>query len=303
MKSLPLYTIHFTIHFTILFTTLALFTSCGYNNTKKTPTAPTASLKDSGTGTGLDKTPTQIDFARIKSQIFEPKCFKCHSDAGGNKDGINLETYTNVKSRIENILSAIKDNSMPKSGQPLSAEDKELLEKWVKAGAPETITKDTSTTTPQPQPQPQPPPPSEHCDDHNHKIKAGLIVDIDSHYSADSKTMSLQKRNDDCKKEDDKSDDDTKKPVDDKTPSKLDFATIRTQIFEPKCFKCHSVDGGNRHDVNLETYANVKPIIQDILDAVKNDFMPRKAPPLTAAEKELLERWVKDGAPETTTNN
>lgn len=60
---------------------------------------------------------------------------------------------------------------------------------------------------------------------------------------------------------------------------------------------------GNRADINLETYENVKPIVANILASVKDNSMPRRAPPLNDDDKALLEKWIIEGAIETAPDN
>lgn len=270
----------------------ALLTGCGYNNTKTPiPLASPDQVKPDDT----NSTPTKLDFAAIKSKIFGPKCLSCHSDKTGNKGGINLETYEKVKPIVDDILAEVKNNTMPKQSAPLSAADKNILEKWIKEGALEVANSDSKNdnSSSTPTPAPTPPPPPTPCEDHIKMLSEGVLVDIDRQYSANTQTMKLETRHDDC------DDDDAHNPDDSHTPVKIDFAYIREKIFEPRCFKCHSEKGGNRDDINLETYENVKPIVQEILAAVKDNSMPRKAPPLSDSDKALLEKWISEGAIET----
>ena len=273
----------------------ALLTGCGYNNTK-TP-IPLQS-PDQAQPNDTNSNPAKVDFAAIKSKIFGPKCLSCHSDKTGNKGGINLETYEKVKPIVNNILAEVKNNTMPKQSAPLSAADKNLLEKWIKEGALEVANSESnndysnSTPTPVPTNPPQPTP----CEDHKKMLTTGVLIDIDHRYSANTHTMELERRHDDCDDDHDDDHDDDQKPDDDNIPAKIDFAYIREKIFEPRCFKCHSEKGGNRDDINLETYENVKPIVQNILASVKDNSMPRKAAPLSDSDKALLEKWIAEGA-------
>jgi len=103
--------------------------SCGYNNTQL-PAVPDA---DSGQGvTGG----AGLDFASVKAQFFQPQCLRCHSNVGGNKGGINLETYANVSRFLNRAQSAVNSGVMPPAG-PLPANIKSILNNWIVAGAPE----------------------------------------------------------------------------------------------------------------------------------------------------------------------
>lgn len=124
--------------------------SCGYNNMKTdTIKNPTGEQK-----LGDDK----IDFAVISTQIFQPHCLSCHSQAGGNRAGVNLENYTNTKPFAELVKSEIVDDSMPPDG-PLSDEKKKLVVAWVNAGAPEFAQQPAPVPTPAPNPVPPEPTP------------------------------------------------------------------------------------------------------------------------------------------------
>lgn len=272
-----------------LITALAalLLVGCGYNNSK---TPMTLAPKNPTETNQTDGQPVKLDFAGIKSKIFEPRCLSCHSGSGGNAGGVNLETYASVKPIVNDILAAVKDNSMPKKSSPLSDSDKSLLEKWVQEGAVEVASDSDKKPAEHTCPTPTPPPTPTPCEEHMEMVAAGILVDVDNKYSANSLTMKLEKRNDDCH-------DDTR------PPSKLDFSVIRSKIFEPKCFKCHSESAGNRADINLETYENVKPIVANILASVKDNSMPRRAPPLSDDDKALLEKWIIEGAIETAPDN
>lgn len=70
-----------------------------------------------------------LDFATVKSQIFQPQCVGCHS---------TFATYRAVKSSLRAIESKIMSNQMPPQ-QPLSQDQKSLLSRWIQAGAPETV--------------------------------------------------------------------------------------------------------------------------------------------------------------------
>lgn len=83
----------------------------------------------------------------------------------------------------------------------------------------------------------------------------------------------------------------------------LGFASITAMVFQPnRCLDCHSTPGGNQDGINLETYANVLPLIGKIQQQVVSGAMPLPAtglPPARPAEKAMLNAWVENGAPET----
>ena len=77
----------------------------------------------------------------------------------------------------------------------------------------------------------------------------------------------------------------------------LEFATVKAQVFEPYCVRCHSTAGGNFSGVYVETYADVFSRLNQITAAVNSGFMP-KGGTLPAAAKDLLNAWAQAGAPE-----
>lgn len=85
------------------------------------------------------------------------------------------------------------------------------------------------------------------------------------------------------------------KPLND--PNKPTFTEVFGQVIGPKCATCHSAAGGNRGGVNLETFDGVKANISMIKDAVAAGWMPpRSQAALSGAEKDLVLRWIDQGA-------
>ncbi|NJL24846.1 MAG: hypothetical protein HC902_06540 [Calothrix sp. SM1_5_4] len=77
----------------------------------------------------------------------------------------------------------------------------------------------------------------------------------------------------------------------------VNFETVKRVVFQNYCFRCHSTAGGNRGGVNLETYANVRPILAEIKWQVETGNMPADGP-MPVSEQNLLLQWIADGAPE-----
>lgn len=71
--------------------------------------------------------------------------------------------------------------------------------------------------------------------------------------------------------------------------SNIDFATVKSEVFGPKCIQCHK---------QYDNYANVKSEINDIVDSISNNRMPKNGPPLNQSLKGLLIKWAETGAPE-----
>lgn len=198
---------------------------------------------------------TQLDFALVMEKVIQPKCLECHAAAGGNRGGVNLETYAAVFLNLADVKADIEDGSMPKRRQPLTQAQKDLILNWIAAGAPEKANSPTPTptpapVTPAPQPQPTPtpvtPPPSPEPE-----------------------------------------------PV---GPEVLDYATVKAQVIDRACLKCHSAPA-NRGDVNLESYEEVLKNIVDIKLDVEDGSMPKRST-LTPEQKSLILDWIAAGAPE-----
>lgn len=84
------------------------------------------------------------------------------------------------------------------------------------------------------------------------------------------------------------------------TPASIDYAFVNAKVFEPHCVRCHSVAGGNKGDVNLESYENVIANLADIeATALVDMTMPpkRAGGPLGAYEQGVLRMWIEAGAP------
>lgn len=69
----------------------------------------------------------------------------------------------------------------------------------------------------------------------------------------------------------------------------LDFESVQSTIFAPRCVSCHS---------QYADYASVRREIDAIRSAVSSGRMPKAGGPLSAAQRELLESWIAGGARE-----
>lgn len=76
----------------------------------------------------LETNEAQIDFAIIKESFLVNRCTTCHQQ---------YNSYQSVKLELANIQKTIEVDRMPKSGSPLSLEQKKLLNDWIAIGAPE----------------------------------------------------------------------------------------------------------------------------------------------------------------------
>lgn len=83
-------------------------------------------------------------------------------------------------------------------------------------------------------------------------------------------------------------------------PAAIDYAFVNAKVFQPRCVRCHSSGGGNKGDVNLETYENVIAHLVDIENValVEQSMPPKRAGgPLGAFEQGVLRAWIDAGAP------
>ncbi len=74
----------------------------------------------------------------------------------------------------------------------------------------------------------------------------------------------------------------------------IDFATVNTQVFESSCTRCHDFSS----KLDLQSYANIKQHLSKVQWAIANDKMPPKKP-LSPELKDLVIKWIDQGAPET----
>jgi uncharacterized membrane protein len=82
--------------------------------------------------------PKKIDYKMVNSEVIGPRCISCHSNQGGNRDGINLESYENVFNERTGIKNQVRNGSMP-TGSPLTSIQKQTILTWLNNGAPETV--------------------------------------------------------------------------------------------------------------------------------------------------------------------
>ncbi len=82
----------------------------------------------------------QPQFSSIMNLVFKSKCLSCHSAAGGNKGGVNLETYNSVKNYVvagvpaqSVLLMALKPGG--KMNGRASGLDISTINDWIAAGA------------------------------------------------------------------------------------------------------------------------------------------------------------------------
>lgn len=212
---------------------------------------------------GLQSIPTDpslIDYAVMNAQVFQPKCLTCHATSTGNKDP-NLETYAAIVANISDIQSDVQSGRMPFRKAPLSAQEKNLLAKWISMGMPEMV-----SAKPQPNPEPKPEPSPTPA-----PIPLPTPIPVPTPVPTPAPTPA--------------------------EPFVLDYSTVNKNVIQPSCFKCHS-GATPKGDVSLESYADLMINIGDIKDDVAKGVMPKRSA-LTPEQKDLILNWINAGAPET----
>lgn len=194
----------------------------------------------------------EVYFQHVNDYVIKTNCVGCHSVASGNKGKVNLENYVNVASNLEKIKKSILDDFMPPRRKPelkLTAQQKDLILKWIDAGA-----KEAAPVVVDP---PVVPPPTQ-----SPTTTPPVVVDP---------------------------------PV----SSEVRFAEIFDQILVPYCLRCHSEQGHNEGDLNLETYENVVNAAFDIKEDIEQGFMPpKKSKQMTPEQKKMILDWLNAGAKE-----
>ena len=84
-------------------------------------------------------------------------------------------------------------------------------------------------------------------------------------------------------------------PVDPPPPPRLNFALVKSRVFDGKCLRCHREQ--------LDTFANTRPLLKDIEFRVQDiggesQMPPPNRPQLTEEELKLVLDWIRSGAPE-----
>lgn len=121
------------IHAAVVLIPFVILTSCNYKQDKalELVSAPAAqAISDD-----------QLNFKFVSDNVLRAKCLNCHSDAHGNKGGINLETYSNAFALIEKIRAEVAEKAMPLSPAPaLTDYEMKLVITWIDSGAKEFAT-------------------------------------------------------------------------------------------------------------------------------------------------------------------
>lgn len=75
------------------------------------------------------------------------------------------------------------------------------------------------------------------------------------------------------------------------------YQSVNAKVLSGQCLECHSAAGGNKGDLNLETYQSIRANLNQIIYRVlETKDMP--AGGLTGTDYALMEMWLNSGAPE-----
>ncbi len=241
---------------------ILVFSGCNYNNSKGSNAQNLQPVQKV-------TSPEQITFKMVNEAVIANACAKCHSAAGGNKGGVNLESYANVFKLAHEIRQEVAGATMPPNGKLTEAQIK-LITDWIDVGALEfgkiagevpVIPPTPPSTSQTPVVPPEPP-----------ATSGTTPVEPPANPPANP-------------------------PVVPPT-EKINFATVLEKVIQTNCFKCHTAATGNKGDVNLETYENVFHWRAEIADEVSHNRMPTKrGTPLTPEQKQLILTWISEGAP------
>lgn len=252
-------------------------TSCNYNQSKKS--------EATGGGSAPQKllSPDEITYKAVNEAVLQPACLSCHSDAAGNKGGVNLETYAKVFAEREIIKQLVAKKEMPPATRgPLDDRQIKMIIDWIEAGALENgkLAGGEPPVAPPTQPPVEPPPQTPPV----HPPVSPPVVTPPPPVVVQPPPPTEPP------------------PVAPPEPEKIYFAQVFEKVIKTNCFNCHAAPA-NRGGVNLETYVSVFEMRNEIKFEVENGTMPTKrGTPLTPKQKKLIVSWIEQGAPEKALN-
>jgi cytochrome c5 len=230
--------------------------------------APRGGTPGGGDGKG---TGSPVDFQKVVAGVLRERCIRCHSKHDWMND------YAQVRASLASIEDEVGSGRMPK-GKPLTAEEKDLLLGWIRAGAPQFVEaapapapEKTATPNPAPTPEakPTPTPPASPAPT----------------------------------------------PAASATPKvKLEptYASLKVLIFDPRCVSCHSSEG-TANLYPLDSHGNIvlqtdlidrtnpgKSVLVEAVTREKFQMPPAKSgyPRLSDDEVKVLTEWIRLGLPE-----
>lgn len=115
---------------TIILLFVNLVFSCNYYKNSGSQVVPQINSED------VTTLAIYNNYASINTFVLSNQCLSCHSEASGNKGGLNLETYIQIKSNLNQIMyRVLETKDMPPN--PLPETQFNLLKYWLESGAPE----------------------------------------------------------------------------------------------------------------------------------------------------------------------
>lgn len=113
-----------------------IFSSCNYST--KTAEMPVALTEDKLNELALDS-----NYESVNAKVISAQCLNCHSAASGNKGNLNLESYQNIRTNLNQIMYRVLEaKDMPRGG--LTGDSYALMDLWLSSGAPEKNTQGDS---------------------------------------------------------------------------------------------------------------------------------------------------------------
>lgn len=205
--------------------------------------------------------PEEISYKLINAKVLAKHCVGCHSEAGGNKGDLNLENYKNVFEVKAEIRAEVFNRTMPPKKFPklkLNDTQVQFILDWIDFGAKEEA-----------EVEPPAPPVTKPPTDEPPVVVVPPVVTEPPISEPPSATE----------------------------PAKIYFAEVFEKVIQTNCLKCHSTAGGDKGDLNLETYQNIFDYKEDIASDVDSGQMPpRRGTALTSEQKTLILDWIKQGA-------
>ena len=263
---------------------VTLLSSCNYSRMKKPLQLDEGVQKISS--------PDEITFKMVNESVIQPMCLSCHSEAGGNRGGLNLENFENVFKNSHAIRLEVAGATMPPR-QQLSAQQIKLVTDWIDAGAHENGKVNGGNNPPPPAPSPEPnptpspvpvePPPVNPTPVEPPPVVPPTPVEPPPVLPPAPTPTPVEPP--------------PVVPPEPQPPAGPTFTEVMNTVIKTNCFQCHTAASGNRGGLNLETYKNIFDNRHAIKFEVENGTMPtRRGTPLTAAQKQMLLTWIEQGA-------
>ncbi len=264
-------------------------------------------------------------YADVRSRVFQTYCLDCHSNPGAAA-GLDLGVYSEViasgviepKKPDESILyQKLEMGEMPKGGDPITAEELELVRDWITAGAPDAppaAAMELKVVTPRFGPT---------SGKNTVELEGEFLTNVKDVFFGTEACTDVKVVNDKkvtctapkqrdaglvaVKISDGSTDVELKNAYDYRLPLAATYESLRMNIFKPKCMRCHSGDKPE-HGLDLSTYkdtmahrrAVIKYNLKDsrIYKKTSKGEMPQGGPRLPKDEVAMIGNWINAGAPE-----